>query len=278
MNRTKTSQNILTGLYTVYLVQLFSVYTDSVWGSPLKLFLQFCCSFRSWFLDWEARLDLCAHPLIASVGASSENQKRHSLTSNWFWTILLAGVWVWSPHYSSLNDSWWLSSWRMESNSQNFISIFWNQTALSVMDCDGERSSLSWAWAHSRRISTVTRLISLVNHHLGNRADRIYSEVNVYAQLIYLEVGWCCGGGGINVLSVHVYEFFNSRGDVQMQGEACWEVLFDMNSVSFACRKLFFKVCLVTLHCFWVFSLPLSVSMFNFVILSPPVWFLWFTP
>lgn len=58
------------------------------------------------------------------------------------------------------------------------------------MDCDGERSSPSWAWAHSRRISTVTRLISLVNHHLGNRADRIYSEVNVYPQLIYLEVGW----------------------------------------------------------------------------------------
>lgn len=85
----------------------------------------------------------------------------------------------------------------MESNSQNFISIFWNQTALSVMDCDGERSSPSWAWAHSRRISTVTRLISLVNHHLGNRADRIYSEVNVYPQLIYLEVGWCCGGASM---------------------------------------------------------------------------------
>lgn len=64
------------------------------------------------------------------------------------------------------------------------------------MDGDGERSSPSWAWAHSRRISTVTRLISLVNHHLGNRADRIYSEVNVYTQLIYLEVGWCWGRGG----------------------------------------------------------------------------------
>lgn len=68
-------QNILTGLYTVYLVQLFCVYTDSGWGRSLNLFLQFCRSCRSWFLDWGARLGLCAHPLIASVGASSKNQE-----------------------------------------------------------------------------------------------------------------------------------------------------------------------------------------------------------
>lgn len=53
----------------------------------------------------------------------------------------------------------------------------------------------------------MTRLISLVNHHLGNRADRIYSEVNVYTQVVYMEVG--VEGVGTKSSMFYLFMFMN---------------------------------------------------------------------
>lgn len=139
------------------------------------------------------------------------------------------------------------------------------------MDCDGERSSPSWAWAQSRRISTVTRLISLANHHLGNRADRIYSEVNVYTQLIYLEVGGRHQCFICSCLWIFQQQRCSNARRGLLRGFVWYELSLHAESSSRCAWSL------VTVFLFFS-PLPLSGSLFNFVILSPPVWFFWFTP
>lgn len=161
--------------------------------------------------------------------------------------------------------------------SPGFVLIYWNQMALCLLDWNRELSSPSEAWTHPLRMSSVARLIRLVNHHFNNLPDRAHRVVNVYSWVIYLEKGsW---KKGTKSSMFHLYRFMNfltaeefftckpsqlRRGLLRAQSCLWAACLVHPQSPSHAD---FF--CLIIVHFLWIFDISFSWPCQTVAILPP---------
>lgn len=148
--------------------------------------------------------------------------------------------------------------------------------ALCLIDWNRELSSPPEALKHPLRMSSVARLIRLVNHHFNNLPDRAHRVVNVYSKVIYLQKE--AGRKEPNhqcFISTDLWIFKQQRSSSHASqanlGEACWELsrvcgLLVLHP-PFPSHADFF--CLIIVNFMWIFDISLSWPCHTVAILPP---------